>query len=95
VVDQIAAIDSKVETCVEAQDYYGAANFKKEQELLKAKLQTIRLGQSIPRHLRPHVKASDIGTVLAEKMGLPTSLVNESDLAKLKRLETDMKTDIQ
>ena len=57
-------------------------------------MQKIRINKNIPTHLRPTIKATDIGEVLADKEGIPANIVNESEVHKLKRLDTDLKEKI-
>lgn len=90
IVKKIEEIDLRVAQCVEDQDYYTAATLKKEQESLKQSLLDLKQAHTVPHHLRPVVTWLDIGQVLADKMWLPTSIVNEDEIAKLKRLHTQM-----
>jgi len=92
---KIEDIDARVAQCVEDQDYYTAATLKKEQEALKQSLLDLKQSHTVPHHLRPIVTGLDIGQVLADKMWLPTSIINEDEIAKLKRLDQQMSMTIK
>jgi ATP-dependent Clp protease ATP-binding subunit ClpC len=54
----------------------------------------IRGQKNVPTHLRPGIDAKDIGNVLADKTGIPTNIVNEDEISKLRRLGEDLKVNI-
>jgi ATP-dependent Clp protease ATP-binding subunit ClpA len=54
----------------------------------------MRSKKSLPVHLRIKVTLEDIGTVLADKTGIPSSLVTESEKEKLRRLKTDLESTV-
>ncbi|MEI7919990.1 MAG: AAA family ATPase [bacterium] len=54
----------------------------------------IRNNKNIPTHLRPIISKEDIGNVLADKTGIPTNIVNESEIEKLRRLNQELKNNI-
>ena len=45
-------------------------------------------------NLRSVITADDIGKVLADKTWIPTNIVNEDEITKLKRLDTELKSQI-
>ncbi len=87
---QSAGIDALIEQAVGDQDYFAAAELKKQQNELKLKLQELRGSSNTPHHLRPIVTSSDINNVLAEKIGIPTHMISESEVDKLRRLDADL-----
>ena len=91
---KIEKIQKQIEDAIENQDYFSAAELKKEEESLKKELQKIRSNKNIPAHLRSVIEAKDIGNVLADKTGIPTNIVNEDEVSKLKRLDTELKDQI-
>ncbi len=88
--EQSAAIDVQIEQAVADQDYFAAAELKKQQNELKLKLQELKGSSTTPHHLRPTVTASDINNVIAEKIGIPTHMISESEVDKLRRLDADL-----
>jgi len=52
---QVHKIKEKIESAIEKQDYFKAAEYKDEEEELKKKLKSIRSQNSLPKHLRPDV----------------------------------------
>lgn len=92
--DDIKKIDSKIEKAIEKQDYFSAAELKKQQESLKQELLTVRKTVALPSHLRPTVDMSAIADVLSSKTGIPASMVQESEMEKLKRLKTDLEKEV-
>ena len=64
---KIEKIQKKIESAIENQDYFSAAELKNEEEELKKELQKIRSNKNIPINLRSTIEASDIGNVLADK----------------------------
>lgn len=91
---KIEKIQKKIENAIENQDYFSAAELKNEEEELKKELQKIRSNKNIPINLRSTIEASDIGNVLADKTWIPTNIVNEDEVTKLKRLDSELKKEI-
>jgi ATP-dependent Clp protease ATP-binding subunit ClpC len=89
--DKINEIQKKIEEAIERQDYFSAAELKETEEEAKKQMLTMRAQKNIPTHLRPAITKQDIGTVLADKLGIPSNIVNESELEKLKRLDAVLK----
>ena len=87
---QIQEIDITIETAVWEQDYFAAAELKKQQNNLKAQLQQLKWWNTIPHHLRPSIGVTDISNVLADKLGIPTHMLSESEIEKLQRLNSDL-----
>ena len=79
-----------IEKCVIDQDYFHAAELKKQEVLIKLRLSDMRSHQTLPKSLRPHITAEQIWHVVAEKIGIPTHVITESEIAKIKRLEHDL-----
>lgn len=92
--EAIQEIQKKIESAIEKQDYFGAAALKEQEEIIKKDMLLLRTQKNIPTHLRPSIKKEDIGIVLAEKLGIPSNIVNESEIEKLKRLDIILKTHI-
>lgn len=90
----IDKMELKIEEAIKNQDYFLAANLKEEEQKLKDELKTIRSHKNIPLHLRPEIQISDIGNVVAEKVGIPTDVINESEITKLKNLDATLKSHI-
>lgn len=90
----IQSIQKKIEIAIEKQDYFGAASFKEQEEEIKKQMLIMRTQKNIPTHLRPSIKKQDIWMVLSEKLGIPSDIVNESEIDKLKRLDLVLKTHI-
>ncbi|USN57069.1 MAG: ATP-dependent Clp protease ATP-binding subunit [Candidatus Peribacteria bacterium] len=88
--EKIAKIDAKIEKAIEKQDYFEAAELKKQQEALKKDLLTVRKTVALPPHLRPTVDVSAIADILSSKTGIPATMVQESEMEKLKRLKIDL-----
>jgi ATP-dependent Clp protease ATP-binding subunit ClpC len=65
---QLEDLEKEIEIAIKQQDYFRAANLKKEVELLKQKMKQVRQTVNLPYHLRPKVIAEDIGKVLADKL---------------------------
>ena len=89
--DKINEIQKKIEDAIERQDYFSAAELKEHEEEAKKQMLLMRSQKNIPTHLRPMITKDDIGTVLADKLGIPSNIVNESELEKLKRLDVTLK----
>lgn len=92
--EAIQEIQNKIEIAIEKQDYFGAAALKEQEETIKKEMLLMRTQKNIPTHLRPSIKKEDIWVVLAEKLGIPSNIVNESEIDKLKRLDFILKTHI-
>jgi ATP-dependent Clp protease ATP-binding subunit ClpC len=92
--ETLAKIQKKIEEAIEKQDYFGAAELKAKEEEAKLEMQKIRNNKNIPTHLRPIITKEDIGNVLADKTGIPTNIVNESEIEKLRRLGEELKKNI-
>lgn len=91
---KIEKIQKQIEDAIENQDYFSAAELKSQEEELKKELQKIRSNKNIPMNLRSVISAEDIGKVLADKTGIPTNIVNEDEITKLKRLDGELKDQI-
>ena len=91
---RIEAIQKEIEKAIENQDYFSAAELKEEEQALKKELQKIRSNKNIPAHLRSVIEPEDIWNVLADKTGIPTNIVNEDEITKLKRLDNELKKEI-
>ena len=91
---KIEKIQKQIEDAIENQDYFSAAELKSQEEELKKELQKIRSNKNIPMNLRSVITPEDIGKVLADKTWIPTNIVNEDEITKLKRLDSDLKNQI-
>ena len=91
---RIEQIQKEIESAIENQDYFSAAELKEEEQALKKELQKIRSNKNIPTHLRTIIQPEDIGNVLADKTWIPTNIVNEDEITKLKRLDHELKQEI-
>lgn len=87
-------IQAKIEKAIASQDYFWAAELKKKENTIKESMRRIREKKSLPHHMRPHVLAEDVSTVLADKTWIPAHVVSENEIQKLLRLETDLKKNI-
>lgn len=92
--ETLAKIQKKIEDAIEKQDYFGAAELKAKEEEAKIEMQKIRTNKNIPINLRQTISKEDIGNVLADKTGIPTNIVNESEIEKLRRLAQELKKNI-
>lgn len=92
--ETLAKIQAKIEDAIEKQDYFGAAELKAKEEEAKLEMGKIRTNKNIPTHLRPGISKEDIGNVLADKTGIPTNIVNENEIEKLRRLNSELKKNI-
>lgn len=90
----IQEIQKKIEVAIEKQDYFGAAAFKEQEENIKKEMLVMRTQKNVPTHLRPTIQKEDIWVVLAEKLGIPSNIVNESEIDKLRRLDVVLKSHI-
>jgi len=91
---KIEKIEKEIELAIENQDYFKAAELKEKQESFKKSILQLRTNKNIPHHLRPQITPADIWQVLADKIGVPSNLVNESEIQKLKRLNDDLQKKI-
>jgi ATP-dependent Clp protease ATP-binding subunit ClpC len=91
---QIKKIEAKIETAIEKQDYFKAAELKEQEENLKKNIAKLRTSKNVPLHLRPVITIDDVWGVLADKAGIPVNIVTESEIEKLKRLETELTSNI-
>lgn len=91
---KIEKIQKEIEKAIENQDYFAAAELKEKEDNLKKELQKIRSNKNIPTHLRSVIKEEDIWNVLADKTWIPTNIVNEDEISKLKRLDRELKQQI-
>jgi len=91
---KIVKLDKQIESAIENQDYFKAAELKEKQEEIKKNMQKIRTSKNVPNHLRPTIDEWDIGNVLADKTGIPANMVNESEIERLKRLDSDLQQKI-
>ena len=92
--ETLAKIQKKIEEAIEKQDYFGAAELKAKEEEAKLEMTKIRTNKNIPMNLRPIISKEDIGNVLADKTGIPTNIVNETEIEKLRRLSEELKKNI-
>ena len=92
--ETLTKIQKKIEDAIEKQDYFGAAELKAKEEEAKIEMQKIRTNKNIPINLRQIISKEDIGNVLADKTGIPTNIVNESEIEKLRRLDEQLKKNI-
>lgn len=91
---KINKIEKQIEEAIEKQDYFGAAEFKEQEDKMKQEMLKIRSNKNIPTHLRLAITKEDVGGVLADKVGIPTNIVNESEIEKLRRLDGVLKAKI-
>ena len=92
--EKISDIQKKIEELIEKQDYFGAAELKEKEEQVKMQIQKIRNTKNIPTHLRPIISKEEIGIVLADKVGIPSNVINESEIGKLRKLSLTLKDKI-
>ena len=91
---RVEKIQEQIEQAIEKQDYFAAADLKEKEERIKKEMNKIRSNKNIPTHLRGIISAQDIGNVLADKTGIPTNIVNEDEISKLKRLDKELKKNL-
>lgn len=91
---KIEKIQLQIEKAIESQDYFGAAELKDKEEQVKQEMMVLRTHKNIPTHLRPIITTTDIGSILAEKIGIPANIVNETEIERLRRLSEDLQTHI-
>ncbi len=87
---QLEELEKKIEKAVSNQDYFSAAKYKSDQNEIKKEIQKIKSQNLLPSHLRPTVDKNDIWNALADKIWIPSNIITESEVAKLKRLENDL-----
>ncbi len=92
--ETLTKIQKKIEEAIEKQDYFGAAELKAKEEEAKLEMTKIRTNKNIPVNLRPVIDKDDIGNVLADKTGIPTNIVNETEIERLRRLDEVLKSNI-
>ena len=85
--NKIAEVEKQIEKALSNQDYFKAAEYKQKEIDLKNHIKWLKVSASLPKHLRPTVDISDIWVVLADKLGIPSNIVTESEVDKLKRLD--------
>lgn len=93
-VKKIETIKKKIEKSILKQDYFAAAWLKEQEEELKQKLSTLRSYNNLPYHLRPHVNVENIWMVLSDKLWIPANQITATDIARLSKLETQLKSKI-
>ncbi|HMY80266.1 MAG TPA: ATP-dependent Clp protease ATP-binding subunit [Candidatus Absconditabacterales bacterium] len=80
---ELEVIDQQIQVAVEEQNYFKAASLKQEAGIIKDHIKLLRTKSNMPSHLRPTVDSNDIGNVLSDKLGIPTDIINESEIQKL------------
>jgi len=88
---KINKVKKEIEVAIENQDYFQAAELKELEEKLKSEILKIRSNKNIPNHLRPSIDKEDVWNVLADKTWIPSNVVNQSELEKLKLLDKELK----
>lgn len=91
---RLKKIETDIEKAIDKQDYFKAAELKEEEETIKKDMRKIRNTKNLPLHLRLSIETQDVGEVLADKSGIPTNVVTESEVTKLKRLQKDLQEKI-
>lgn len=91
---EIKTVQSQIEKAISKQDYFKAAELKEKEEKIKSELTKLRASKNIPHHLRPLITKQDVGQVLADKVGIPSHIVTESEIDKLRRLQKDLEENI-
>ncbi len=91
---RLKKIETDIEKAIDKQDYFKAAELKEEEESIKKDMRKIRNTKNLPLHLRLSIETHDVGEVLADKSGIPTNVVTESEVTKLKRLQKDLQEKI-
>ncbi len=89
---KISKIKWEIETSIEKQDYFKAAELKDKEEEMKKKMKTMRSQHNLPKHLRPAVTMMDVGKVLSDKLWLPLEQVTESEVEQLSHLDAHLKS---
>ena len=93
-INEIKKVEKKIEAAIEKQDYFKAAELKEKEEELKKWVSKLRVSKNVPLHLRPMITLDDVGGVLADKAGIPATIVTESEIDKLRRLESELTSNI-
>lgn len=88
---QIETINKQIEQAIVRQDYFAAAELKDQEESIKLEIQKVRQQSTLPKHLRTIIDVNDIGQVMSDKLGIPSTLITESETTRLLRLEEDLK----
>lgn len=91
---KIKKVKEQIESAIENQDYFQAAELKEEEDKLKNELIKIRWKKNIPMNLRPLIDKKDIGEVLADKTWVPANIVNQSEIEKLRALDKNLKWNV-
>ena len=91
---KIKKVKEQIESAIENQDYFQAAELKEEEDKLKNTLVKIRWKKNIPMNLRPLIDKKDIGEVLADKTWVPANIVNQSEIEKLRALDKNLKWNV-
>ncbi len=91
---KIKKVKEQIESAIENQDYFQAAELKEQEDRLKNELTKIRWKKNIPMNLRPLIDKNDIGEVLADKTGVPANIVNQSEIEKLRALDKNLKWNV-
>jgi len=91
---KIKKVKEQIESAIENQDYFQAAELKEEEDKLKNELIKIRWKKNIPMNLRPLIDKKDIGDVLADKTWVPANIVNQSEIEKLRALDKNLKWNV-
>jgi len=91
---KITKIKEQIESAIENQDYFQAAELKWQEDKLKNDLLKIRTRKNVPNHLRPLIDANDIWEVLADKTWVPANIVNQSEIEKLRNLDKNLKWNV-
>jgi len=91
---KIKKVKEQIESAIENQDYFQAAELKEEEDRLKNELIKIRWKKNIPMNLRPLIDKKDIGEVLADKTWVPANIVNQSEIEKLRALDKNLKWNV-
>ena len=91
---KIEKIKSQIDSAIENQDYFQAAELKEQEDELKNSLLKIRNRKNVPTHLRPLIDSNDIGEVLADKTWVPANIVNQSEIEKLRALDKNLKWNV-
>ncbi|MEI7477151.1 MAG: AAA family ATPase [bacterium] len=66
--NSLATLSTKIQECIEKQDYFAAASYKQQEETIKSQMKQMRLKNTLPEHLRPTITKDDVGVVLSEKI---------------------------
>lgn len=88
---KIEKLQERIQTSIEKQDYFKAAELKDKEEEMKKQLSEMRSQHTLPDHLRPKVESIHVWQVLSDKMWLPLEQVTESEVKQLSHLDNDLK----